>query len=272
MFSWPIAIAAGLYWGQSQGYRFILENTAGIKTLGNFALAYSLGGALVNTADALFHQLYLPVYYREISEETTDSHISAWNTYAKKLVGAILPLGIYIACAGPVLGYWLVDKNYRYLSIYAMIGAVSELLRIISSSFYLGIIANKKTSVLIVPGIIGTFIALLGTFILSLIHPILGTGLSLITSNLIVCFGLYFQLKKKYDIAMPWKEIGQAVYLSLPLGFILLMAYKFGWADSMITNLIILVITGLGMLYIQWRLAKDIWFKKPNHVTVAHNV
>jgi len=269
LFSWPLVLTSGLYWGQSEGYRFILHNTSGVNIVGKFVVAYSLGAALMIAVDAVFHQLYLPIFYKEISAETVEGHIAAWNKYAEKVTGVCIPVGVYIACAGPFLAHWLVHASYRDMGIYAAFGAISQLFRIFSASFYYGIIAQKNTSLLILPGVLGATIALAGTFILSPKFPILGTGISLILSHLIVSVGCYFQLKRKLAVQMPWPRIGEAILLSLPLGFILLVAHKLGWDVMTITNLLVLVLTGLGMLYIQWRLSKDVWFQRESEVDIT---
>jgi O-antigen/teichoic acid export membrane protein len=269
LFSWPLTLAAGLYWGQSEGYRFILQNTAGVDIMGKFVVAYSLGATLMIAIDTIFHQVYLPTFYKEISAETVKSHIVAWNKYAKKIVGVFIPVGVYVACAGPFLAHWLVHPSYRDIGIYAAFGAISQLFRIFSGCSYFGIAALKNTSLLILPGVLGTTIALAGTFVLSSKFPILGTGISLIFSHLIVCVGTYLQLKRKIAVQLPWLRIGKAILLSLPFSFILLIAYKLGWDVMHINNLILLALTGLGMLYIQWRLAKDVWFQRESKVDIV---
>jgi len=268
-FSWPLVLTSGLYWGQSEGYRFILHNTAGVNIVGKFVVAYSLGAALMIAIDDLFHRLYLPVFYKEISAETVESHIAAWNKYAKNVMSVCIPVGMYIACAGPFLARWLVHASYRDIGIYAAFGVISQLLRIFSASFYYGIVARKNTSLLILPGVIGTTIALTGTFVLSSEFPILGTGISLIFSHLIVSVGSYFQLKRKIAVQIPWPSIGEAILLSLPLSFILFMGYKLGWHNITILNVVILIITGMGMLYIQWRLSKDVWFQRESELDIV---
>jgi O-antigen/teichoic acid export membrane protein len=259
MFSWPLALTAGLYWGQSEGYRFVLQNNSGVNAVGKFVVAYSLGAVFMVAVDSLFHQIYLPVFYKEISVETVESHIAAWNKYADKVMCVCVPVGIYIACAGPFLARWLVHANYWDMGAYAAFGAISQLFRIFSASFYFGIVAQKNTNVLILPGVLGTIIALLGTWFLSSAFPIVGTGVSLVLSHLIVSIGSYFQLKRKIAVQMPWMRIGEAILLSLPLAFLLLISYKFGWYAIPKFNLSVLLLTGLGMLYIQWRLSKDVW-------------
>ena len=270
LFSWPLTLVVGLYWGQSEGYRFILQNTAGVNIVGNFVVAYSLGAALVIAIDTLFHQLYMPTFYKEIANETPESYRTAWNKYSKKLVGVCIPVGLYIACSGPFFAHWLVNVRYWDLGLYAAFGALSELFRIFSSCFYFGIIAQKNTSVLILPGILGTITALTGTWVLSYEFPILGTGISLILSHLIVSIGLYLKLKHTIDVQIPWKRIGEAILLSLPICILMLIAHTLGWDAVPILNLIALSLTGLGMLYIQWKLSKDVWFQRASE-TVKTN-
>jgi O-antigen/teichoic acid export membrane protein len=261
-FAWPLGIAAGLYWAQSEGYRFILQNTAGIGIVGKFVVAFNLGAALMIAVDTLFHQLYLPIFYKEISAETDTSHLHAWNKYAEKLTGVCIPIGVYIACAGPFLARWFVNETYWNVGIFAAFGAISQLFRTMSACFYYGIVARKTTNLLILPYIFGTAAALAGTFILSPRFPLIGTGISLILSYVIVCIGSYLQLKRELSIQIPWLRIGEAILFSMPLGCLLLAAFKFGWDLIPLKNLLILLLTGLGLLFIQWKMSKDVWLQQ----------
>ena len=83
LFSGPLALAVGLYWGQSEGYRFVLKNIAGVDIVGKFVIAYTLGSVLMIAIDGIFHQIYLPIFYKKISDETDETHIAAWNKYAE---------------------------------------------------------------------------------------------------------------------------------------------------------------------------------------------
>ena len=261
-FAWPLAIAAGLYWVQSEGYRFILQSTVGVDFVGKFVVAFNLGSALMIAVDTLFHQIYLPKFYSEISGENDRDHIDAWNKYAKKVTGVCIPVGLYIACAGPFLARWFLDENYWDIGIYAAFGAISQLFRILSAASYYGIIAYKTTSLLIFPYIFGTMAALIGTFFLSKYFPIRGTGTALICSYLIVSVLSCIQLKKKLAIKIPWFHMGKAILFSLPLCFLLFIGYRLELDVRPIMNLSILALSGLGMLAIQWRLAGDVWFQR----------
>ena len=261
-FSWPLALGSALFWGQSEGYRFVLERTSGADFLGKFVVAYSLGAALMIAMDTLFHQLYMPVFYKEISAETDASHIKAWNKYSKHLVGVCIPVGIYIACAGPFLSYWLVAERYRSIGIYAAIGAFSQLFRILSAASYFGIVAQKNTTSLILPNALGAVMALAGTWYLSETFPMLGTGVSLIASHILVCILTYACLRARLAVRIPWLRMVQATIWTLPIGLTLLMAYRLGWEARPATNAIVLLLTGGAMAYLQWKLSKNVWFQR----------
>jgi len=260
-FVWPLAVSSGLYWGQSEGYRFILQNLAGTDAVGRFVVAYSLGAAPMIALDTLFHQCYLPIFYREIAAETAQDYAAAWNKYAEKVMSGFIPLGVCTACAGPFLARWLVHANYRDIGIYAAFGAISQLLRIFSASFYFGVVAQRNTSLLILPVVLGALVALGGTFVLARQSPIFGVGASLILSHLVVSIGSYLQLRKKIAVRIPWARMQEAVVWSVPLGLLLLFAHRLGWEAMPLSNLLTLALIGLGMLYIHWRLAEGAWLR-----------
>lgn len=259
-FAYPFAIATSLYWCQTDGYRFVLLSGSDVASVGRFVVGLSLGAALVSALDVIFHQLYLPNYYREISAETIESYTEAWDKYAKKVVGVFIPFGLYIACASPFLVRWLLNSSYWDVGVYAAIGAISQIFRVFSGVFVNGIIADKRTSVLILPSLAGAAIALIGTLIFAAKSPLLGTGASLMLSYFAVNIGLYFELSRKLHIQLPLKTLVTAIKYSTPGCLVLLISLEFDFAIVSVLNIATLILTGSWFFYTQWVLSKDIWF------------
>ena len=261
-FAWPLAIAVGLYWGQSQGYRFVLKYTSGMAVVGKFVVAYSLGAALVTMVESLFNQIYQPIYYKEIAPGTKVAYREAWTKLAEYGVGVYVPLGVFAACAGPYLGKWLLAPAYRDMGIYAAFGALSELFRGFSSLSYLGFVAKKDTLPFVLRGAIGTLIAIVGVWSLSKMHPLLGTGCALVLSNMVVSVALYLRLKKDLAVSFPWRKMVASLALTLPVLALLILGYKFDLNISSLSNLVVLFSSGLMLLFSQWKLSKDLWFER----------
>ena len=259
-FAWPFSIATGLYWCQSDGYRFILQHVSGVEAVGKFVVGFNLGATLMIALDIFFHQLYLPTYYKEISVETVESHTEAWNKYAQKVVGVFIPFGLYIACAGPYLSHWLLHSTYWNVGVYAAFGAISQLFRIFSGSLNNGIIAQKQTRTMILPNLIGAVVVLGGTLLFTERNPMVGTGIVLLLSYVAVSVGLYLKLSNKMRIRLPISDIFKSIKLITPVCIILLVSINFGFAAVPLFNIFILLVTGLILIYTQWILSRDIWF------------
>lgn len=261
-FAWPLAIAVGLYWGQSQGYKFVLKYTSGMAIVGKFVVAYSLGAALVAMVESLFNQIYQPIYYKEIAPGTKGAYREAWNKLAEYGIGVYVPLGIFAACAGPYLGKWLLAPAYRDMGIYAAFGALSELFRAFSSLSYLGFVAKKDTLPFVLRGAMGTLIAIVGVWFLSKMHPLLGTGCALVLSNMVVSIALYLKLKKDMGVSFPWKKMSASLIFTAPILVLLAFGYKLRLDVSALPNVAVLSFCGLMLLYTQWKLSRDVWFEK----------
>lgn len=260
IFAWPFSIATGLYWCQTDGYRFVMQNVAGVESVGKFVVAFSVGATLMIALDTLFHQLYLPVYYGEIAVETMEAHISAWNKYAQKVVSVFVPAGLFVACAGPYLSFWLLHKTYWDMGAYAAFGAISQLFRIFSGAFVNGIITRKLTSGLILPNLIGAIMALTGTYFLALNSPIIGAGTSLLISYATVSLGLYFKLRNRLAIKLPVALFNKVLIAVAPVCVFLIILHRAGFSTKLVPNIIIISISGFYLIFLQWKFSRDIWF------------
>ena len=259
-FTLPFLVAAVFYWCQTDGYRFVLQQVSGAEVVGKFIVGFNLGVVFMVALDSVFHQLYMPIYYREISAETVESHTDAWNVYAQKIVKIFIPFGLYIACAGPFLAHWLLGSTYWDMGIYVAFGAICQIFRIFTVAFYNGIMLQKRTIDLLIPCLTGAVIALLGVYLFAFRSPIVGTGIILILSYASVCVGLYYKLSNKLHIQLPLAAILKSVLLVVPICIALVVSYKFGFATVPLLNIFTLLLTGLSMIYIQWILSGDVWF------------
>jgi O-antigen/teichoic acid export membrane protein len=258
-FAWPFSIASGLYWCQADGYRFVLQHVSDLEAVGKFVVGFSLGATPILAIEGLFQQMYLPIFYKEISAETIESHTAAWNKYAKKVIRVFIPFAFYGAFAGPFLAHWLLHSTYWDVGIYAAFGAISQLFRIFSGTLTNGIIARKQTAAMLAPNLIGAIMALAGTFFLAGKNPMIGTGIALVLSYLAVSIGLYFKLADKIRIQIPFTDILKSITLIAPVCIILAVSFKFGFASVPVMNILVLFITGISLIYIQYTLSKDVW-------------
>lgn len=259
-FAWPFSIAAGFYWLQSEGYRFVLRYVASLDAVGNFVVGFSLGATPILVLEGIFNQLYMPTYYKEISVETVESHTVAWNKYFINVIRVFVPCGLYVAFSGPFLVRWLLSSTYWDVGLYTMFGAISQLLRIFSGALNNGFIARKQTRAMLIPNVVGSIVALLGTFIFAFNEPMLGTGIALIAAYASVSVGLYLNLARRIRIHLPCIDVVRSLLWIAPACTVLFISYKLGFSLSPLLNILSLITTGSFLLYVQYVLAKEVWF------------
>ena len=259
-FAWPLAVATSFYWCQTDGYRFVLAYVTEVKLVGKFVAGFTMGGALMSALDIIFHQLYLPKYYKEISIETIEHHTAAWDKYAYTLVLVFIPFGLYISCATPFLARWLLGSDYWDVGFYASIGALSQLFRIFSGALSNGIIIGRQTGALVLPNLVGAAIALAGTLLLTPKLSFMGAGFSLMISHFFVSIGLFFKLSHKLPIQLPFRAMLRALKYVIPICLVLLSLKQFEFQVVPVLNLLTLLGTGSCLLYTQWVLSRDLWF------------
>lgn len=261
-FSWPFSIGTIFYWCQTDGYRFVLAYTSGIEIAGKFVVGFGLGAALMVAFDTLFHQIYLPVYFKEIADETTLSYRSAWNKYAEKIIGVFVPFSMYLIFSASFLARTFLDSKYWDVSIYIIFGVACQLFRIFSGSLVNGLIAIKKTKDLIAPNFIGAFIALSAVYLFSFDYPVYGVGVSMIASYMIVFLLLYKNLYRRLKFNIRMHILVKSILYMCPICTILVLLSHLELGNSVMSSAFILFVGGLGFLWSQWILSRDIWFNK----------
>ena len=265
-FSWPLSIAAGLYWLQSEGYRFVLLKVTSIDIVGKFVVAFSLGSIFMIAAETIFNQIYLPRFYKHIARETAQSHNIAWNTYFKKAIGVFIPLGLVLSAMSPFIARWLLHDNYQDIGYFLAFGSLAQLMRIISGVFYFGFLAKKNTGKLVIPGVIGSLFSLSITWMWAGTSPFIVTGLALVMSNAITIILYHNELSKVISILLPWKRIMESIALCIPICSVLILAKINGWDSVPVLNILIVLLSIFSLYLIQRRISYDIWFSKPTKV------
>ncbi|TAL60635.1 MAG: hypothetical protein EPN84_09180, partial [Legionella sp.] len=102
-FSWPIALAVGLTWFQSQSYRFFIEYSFGVHELGLFVAGYGISAGIIAAFEAVFATYFQPLFYKGLSNGQSESEIKAWNEYAAAIIPSLLLLFFVITTLAPIL-------------------------------------------------------------------------------------------------------------------------------------------------------------------------
>lgn len=259
-FSWPLAISVGLFWLQSEGYRFVLNSVTGEATLGFFAAGYSIGAGLMIAFETLFNQFYQPIFYRAISDKDTAGRAKAWNDYASAYLPTILLVGAFVALGGPFLVRLVAGQKFQGVAPVVAMATIVESFRMVSSAYYMAALAERDMRTLILPGTAGAVVALLGVYLLAPWNPLIGTGLALCLAAASVTVSVGIKLRAAIPIVIPWNRVTLAALLVLPMGLIFFSANGIAPESGKIQAIMILAVTGAYMLATQFILAKKWMF------------
>lgn len=159
-FAWPVTVSVGLNWMQTQGYRFLMENQAGLVSLGLFFAGYGVSAGLISAIETILATYFQPKFYKQISSDNHLEQSAAWNEYAQIMLPALLLTGIFVAILAQEIAYLLLAPAFWPASAFIVWGACAETLRAAAGVF--GLIAHAKmnTKMLLFPHTVGAVTAI----------------------------------------------------------------------------------------------------------------
>jgi O-antigen/teichoic acid export membrane protein len=256
-FSAPLAVFNILYWGQTQGFRFVLDQAHGLAAVGLFTAGFGLGVAVVAALDQVLTQYLNTFFYEAISDSGPERRAVAWNQYARAFVPAIVILTMCTVGVGPYLAHLLTGHAFAATAARVVAwGAVAEGLRTLISLVSLIAHAGLETRPLILPGIIGVAVSLGGTVVLARVDPIAGTGFSVVVGAATWLTLLLVSMRRLLPgIQVPWRRALTAAGLATPLLVPLLLP----WArdPSLRASVLIIIASGLVMMVMQYKFVRS---------------
>lgn len=202
-FAWPVAIAVGLGWIQSQGYRYMMEDRLGLIELGLFVAGYGISSGLIAGFDSIFATYFQPKFYRQISKENLTEQSQAWTDYSQAIFPSLLLTGVFIMATAPELTQLLLGPNFRDSSQFVVWGALAELARISTGVFGMAAHARMNTRLLLLPNLAGAVISILLIWFLMPSYGSDGVGLGLTFSSLITLLFTIYITKKYLAVVLP---------------------------------------------------------------------
>lgn len=219
LFAWPIAIAVGLNWLQTQSYRFLIEHFLGLASLGLFFAGYGISAGLISALESVLTTYFLPGFYRQINTAEKEEQSLAWNIYAGAIFPAVI-LGIFcIAALASELTQLFLGPNFQTASQYVIWGALAEGSRVFAATYAMVAHARMTTRLLIYPNLIGSFISILLVWLLVPEIGPLGAGIGLAIAGLSVVFAMHFLMRPHLAIVLPRKSI----LISVAMGLLVLV-------------------------------------------------
>lgn len=216
-FAWPVAIAVGLGWIQSQGYRYLMEERLGLVELGLFVAGYGISSGLTSGFESIFTTYFQPKFYKRISNNNISEQSHAWIEYAQAILPSLLLTSILIIATAPELTQILLGSDYRQSAQFVVWGALAELARISTGVFGMVAHARMNTKLLLLPNLVGAVMVILLIWSLIPIYGSYGVGLGLVFSSIVTLLLTIHITKNHLAIVLPLKLFIKSVLMGAVL-------------------------------------------------------
>jgi len=258
-FAWPVSIAVGLNWVQTQSYRFFMQDAFGLAELGLFVAGYGISAGLIAAFESVLTTYFQPIFYKQVSNGDKDRQSLAWNQYAKSILPSLILLGCFIAAVAPELTRLILGSAYQSASPFVVWGAIAEVTRVATGIYGMVAHAKMNTRLLIVPNLIGAGIALsLFLWLIPMLGSV-GVGIALTLAGTAVMITMHGLMFFTLEMKLPYKRFMQSVGLG---GLLAGMAFwgRSVMGDGMGSALFLFGILGLCYLIIQCWLLRSYIF------------
>ena len=216
-FAWPISIAVGLGWIQTQGYRFMMESSLGLHELGLFAVGYGISAGLILAFESVFTTYLQPVFYKNISNDNVIEQSKAWSEYAETIFPSLLLVGFIIVATAPELTRTMLGAEYRSASQFIVWGVIAELARVASGIY--GMIAHvrMKTKLLLLPSVVGASLSIGLIWWLMPMYGSSGVGAALAFSSVAACIFTYATTRNEFVKTFPRRMLITSMFMGAGL-------------------------------------------------------
>jgi O-antigen/teichoic acid export membrane protein len=237
-FSWPVSIAVLLNWTQTQGYRFLIEDSLGLAPLGLFFAGYAVSAGLIGAVETILATYFQPNFYKKISSSADVDISKGWNEYAEILIPALILTAIFIVAFSRELAILLLSSKFLSASKFIMWGAIAELFRSITGVFGLISHAKMNTKLLLWPHAIGAFISIALSWFLIPTLGSDGVALSLVVAGFGTLSSVFFYAKPHINISLSPLRLALSFFIGV---FFLVMNFMNVGDESLMK----LIISGL---------------------------
>lgn len=250
----PLAFTTLLTWSQTQSYRLIVEQRVGLEFLGQIGLGFSIAANISAAVESIVHQIYMPVFYREISTPDPDVRTAVCNRLIQMTIPLYLGLSIFVSCLAPFLVSILAHGKFSGAYLYVIFGAWIEFFRMITGILSTAAHSEMKTGYLVKAYFIGGVLAIVGV-----VSATQGSRydvlipLALVISGMVSMVVMYRQMHKIIRVKVGIRDIVQAGFLSLPFVGALIFQHQ---RESIIVSILVTGIFGSYLLASQYWMFK----------------
>lgn len=256
-FAWPVALAAGLGWVQSQGYRYIMESHLGMAQLGLFVAGYGISAGMIAGFESILTTYFQPRLYRDANKDHPAEQAQAWRRYAAAVIPSLVLTVALIVLLAPEFTRIFLGERFQVAASFVVWGALAEAARVLTGVYSLIAHVYMRMRWLILPTAVGAALSIL--LCVLLIPPLgaQGAGIALALAGFVVVALLHILLAHRAGGGVPLHTLWQAALAAIALCAAALgMRALFNSADwAMIISVI--VITGLVYLALLYRLLQQ---------------
>lgn len=253
-FAWPVGVAAGLGWVQSQAYRYLMEDQLGVAQLGLFVAGYSISAGLIAGFESILTTYFQPRLYKDVNNGDAEVHKQAWNKYATVVIPSLLLTTALIALLSEELTGVLLGSKFKEGAIFVLWGSLVEAARVLSGVYSLIAHVHMRTRWLILPSSIAAMLSIILSMTMIPTFGAGGAGLALAVSGYVGVFMLHILLAKHVGGGISVSAIGKALLAAAALYLAaILVRYWVGEAE-LIGNLSVIVLTGIVYLLLLFKL------------------
>lgn len=257
-FAWPVAIAVGLGWVQSQGYRYFMEAQLGLAQLGLFIAGYGISMGMIAAFESVLTTYFQPYLYRDISTANPARQAQAWREYAAVVIPSLLLTVAFVVILAPELTRIFLGNSFQSAAAYVVWGALAEAARVLTGAYSLIAHVHMRTQWLILPNLMG---AIISAVLCSILIPVLGAagaGIGLTISGLAVVVAMHVMLGSRVEIrTLPIRPVLIATALSAALWIITIGIRRISNATEWWFVIGITVLIGTLYLGLQYLLLRE---------------
>ena len=165
-FASPIVVTNLAVWILAQSFRFFYKGHVDSIQLGELAFGLGLATSLCVAVEYLFHQLFFPDFYKQISVPSADK-AKAWSALFDKVMPSYIYVTFFMVGLSPFIMRILADIKFANAAKFLALGAFVEILRMTGNIFNMATQSEMKTDKAIIPYLSGGTFTIISILIIS---------------------------------------------------------------------------------------------------------
>lgn len=262
-FAWPIAISVAFNWMQMQGYRFLVSDELGLKTLGLFVAGYGISAGMIAAFESLLVTYFQPKFYKSVSDSNSIEQSIAWNTYADAFLPPLVLVIMTLIAIAPELTRFMVGPSFQSAAEFVMWGAVAEGFRVIASVYGMAAHGKMNTKLLIAPNVLGALMCTAFVLFLTPDYGASGLGLARALGGVSLILSMHLLMTKRLEVKLPALRLCKAAVAGLMVLCLTSASRQliFG-LDKLVYSGILIILVGLVFLTLLYWLVSPVLQKK----------